>query len=165
MTPQEPSCKIFVEKMVQWCGIWQIKPMFSLDQDSLSLKSSIWENLLGVLKPYIGLDFWETAERLLRDYWETTERLLRDWLETEWRLSEEFYKVTDTHTQTGLLPELLAELKSITWNRNMKNWKIYEGTRKLYLCFMFQLNPTFYPITLIILIILCHHKCAYSLNH
>ena len=30
---QEPSLGVFVKKMVQRCGVWQIKPMTSLDQD------------------------------------------------------------------------------------------------------------------------------------
>ena len=32
--------KIFVKKMVQRCGVWQIKPMTSPDQDPLSTKSN-----------------------------------------------------------------------------------------------------------------------------
>ena len=42
---QEPSPKAFVRKIPQRCGIWQIKPMPSLDQDQLSLKlknSGFW---------------------------------------------------------------------------------------------------------------------------
>ena len=42
---QEPSPKAFVRKIPQRCGIWQIKPKPSLDQDELSLKlknSGFW---------------------------------------------------------------------------------------------------------------------------
>ena len=37
---QGPSLKVFVKKKVQRCGVWQIKPMTSLDQDPLSTKSN-----------------------------------------------------------------------------------------------------------------------------
>ena len=37
---QGPSLKVFVKKKVQRCGVWQIKPMTSLDPDPLSMKSN-----------------------------------------------------------------------------------------------------------------------------
>ena len=37
---QGHSMRIFVRKMPQRCGVWQIKPMASLDQDPLSTKSN-----------------------------------------------------------------------------------------------------------------------------
>ena len=37
---QGPSLKVFVKKKVRRCGVWQIKPMTSLDQDPLSTKSN-----------------------------------------------------------------------------------------------------------------------------
>ena len=37
---QGSSLKVFVKKKVQRCGVWQIKPMTSLDQDPLSTKSN-----------------------------------------------------------------------------------------------------------------------------
>ena len=36
---QVPSSIIFVKKMVQRCGVWQIKGMTSQDQDQVSTKS------------------------------------------------------------------------------------------------------------------------------
>ena len=39
-TTQGHSMRIFVKKMVQRCGVWQIKPMTSPDQDPLSTKSN-----------------------------------------------------------------------------------------------------------------------------
>ena len=38
--PQGHSPKVLVKKKVQRCGVWQIKPMTSLDQDPLSTKSN-----------------------------------------------------------------------------------------------------------------------------
>ena len=38
---QGSSLKVFVKKKVQRCGVWQIKPMTSLDQDPLSTKSNM----------------------------------------------------------------------------------------------------------------------------
>ena len=37
-----PSSIIFVKKMVQRCGVWQIKHMTSLDQDQVSMKSNMF---------------------------------------------------------------------------------------------------------------------------
>ena len=37
---QGHSMRIFVRKMPQRCGVWQIKPMASVDQDPLSTKSN-----------------------------------------------------------------------------------------------------------------------------
>ena len=39
---QGPSRIIFVKKMVQRCGVWQIKRMTSLDQDQVSMKSNMF---------------------------------------------------------------------------------------------------------------------------
>ena len=36
------NTKIFVKKMAQRCGVWQIKPMISLDQDQVSMKSNMF---------------------------------------------------------------------------------------------------------------------------
>ena len=38
---QGSSLKVFVKKKVQRCGVWQIKPMTSPDQDPLSTKSNM----------------------------------------------------------------------------------------------------------------------------
>ena len=40
---QGPSTKMFVKKMAQRCGVWQIKHMTSQDYDQVSMKS----NMLG----------------------------------------------------------------------------------------------------------------------
>ena len=39
---QVPSSIIFVKKMVQRCGVWQIKRMTSLDQDQVSMKLNMF---------------------------------------------------------------------------------------------------------------------------
>ena len=39
-SPEGHSPKVFVIKMAQRCGVWQIKPMTSLDPDLLSTKSN-----------------------------------------------------------------------------------------------------------------------------
>ena len=39
---QGPSSVIFVKKMAQRCGVWQIKRMTSLDQDQVSMKSNMF---------------------------------------------------------------------------------------------------------------------------
>ena len=38
--PQGPSLKVFVKKKVQRCGVWQIKPLASLNQEQLPVKSN-----------------------------------------------------------------------------------------------------------------------------
>ena len=38
--PQGHSPKVFVKKMAQRCGVWQINPMTSPDQEQLSMKSN-----------------------------------------------------------------------------------------------------------------------------
>ena len=42
VTSQVPNSIIFVKKMVQRCGVWQIKRMTSLDQDQASMKSNMF---------------------------------------------------------------------------------------------------------------------------
>ena len=42
MLTQEPSQEIFVKKMAQRSGVWEIKPMTSLDQDQVSMKSNMF---------------------------------------------------------------------------------------------------------------------------
>ena len=39
---QGPSSIIFVQKMAQRCGVWQIKRMTSQDQDQVSTKSNMF---------------------------------------------------------------------------------------------------------------------------
>ena len=39
---QVPSSIIFVKKMVQRCGVWQINCMTSQDQDQVSMKSNMF---------------------------------------------------------------------------------------------------------------------------
>ena len=39
---QGPSTIIFVKKMAQRCGVWQIKRMTSQDQDQASMKSNMF---------------------------------------------------------------------------------------------------------------------------
>ena len=39
---QGPSSIIFVQKMAQRCGVWQIKRMTSQDQDQVSMKSNMF---------------------------------------------------------------------------------------------------------------------------
>ena len=39
---QVPTSIIFVKKMAQRCGVWQIKRMTSQDQDQVSMKSNMF---------------------------------------------------------------------------------------------------------------------------
>ena len=41
-TPQVPSMTLFDKKMVQRCGVWQIKCMTSQDQDQVLMKSNMF---------------------------------------------------------------------------------------------------------------------------
>ena len=52
---QVPSSIIFVKKMVQRSGVWQIKCMTSLDQDQVSMKS----NMFG-FRDYSQMMFYKT---------------------------------------------------------------------------------------------------------
>ena len=52
---QGPSSIIFVKKMVQRCGVWQIKRMSSQDQDQVSMKS----NMFG-FRGYSQMKFYKT---------------------------------------------------------------------------------------------------------
>ena len=52
---QVPSSIIFVKKMAQRCGVWQIKRMTSQDQDQVSMKS----NMFG-FRGYSQMKFYKT---------------------------------------------------------------------------------------------------------
>ena len=52
---QGPISVIFVKKMAQRCGVWQIKRMTSLDQDQVSMKS----NMFG-FRGYSQMKFYKT---------------------------------------------------------------------------------------------------------
>ena len=52
---QGPTSVIFVKKMAQRCGVWQIKRMTSLDQDQVSMKS----NMFG-FRGYSQMKFYKT---------------------------------------------------------------------------------------------------------
>ena len=52
---QVPSNIIFLRKMAQSCGVWQIKHMTSLDQDQMSMKS----NMFG-FRGYSQMKFYKT---------------------------------------------------------------------------------------------------------
>ena len=52
---QVPSSIIFVKKMVQRCGVWQIKRVTSPDQDQVSMKS----NMFG-FRGYLQMKFYKT---------------------------------------------------------------------------------------------------------
>ena len=51
---QVPTSIIFVKKMAQRCGVWQIKRMTSQDQDQVSMKS----NMFG-FGGYSQMKFWK----------------------------------------------------------------------------------------------------------